>query len=64
MKKYADYRKLSINGRINFKTRNLYSFDNPFNKNYKDFNLVNWVLKNKVIPMFYGIKDFNNFINL
>jgi hypothetical protein len=64
MNRFSDYRKLTINEKINFKTRNLLNFNNPFNKFYKTFDLVDWVSKNKIIPLFYGNKDFNNFINL
>lgn len=45
--KFSDYKNLTIQNRINWKTKNLFSFDNPFNKCFKNFDLNIYLTKNK-----------------
>jgi hypothetical protein len=53
LKKWQDWRNLNLHEKINFKSRNLFSFDNPYNKCYKPFDIKRFISRNNR-NIFYG----------
>jgi hypothetical protein len=53
LKRWQDWRNWNLHEKINWKGKNLFSWDNPYNKCYKPFDINRFIERNNRI-LYYG----------